>query len=99
MRWQKLLRWVIAAAGVSFAVFLYLRFDRKPAVTPAPLPEALPKGASYQSTMGPVGRQCRFDNGKEVSCISYSKFTQYTDSEKDGKKMLEVTSIEEKSKK
>jgi hypothetical protein len=58
---------VIAVAGVSFAVLLYLRFDRKPPVEPAPVPEALAKNVSYQSEMSPKGEQCRFENGKEVS--------------------------------
>ncbi len=79
MRWQKALRWVIAVAGVSFAMFLYLRFDRKPPVAPAPVPEALAKNVSYQSEMSPKGEQCRFENGKEVSCVSYTKFTHFTD--------------------
>ena len=90
MRWQKWLRWVIAVAGVSFAVLLYLRFDRKPPVAPAPVPAALPKDASYQSTMSAGGRQCRFENGKEISCISYTKFTHFTD----GSRIIEQPKFE-----
>jgi lipopolysaccharide export system protein LptA len=56
-----------------------VRFDRRPPVAPAPDPAALPKDAAYQSTMADGGRQCRTDNGKEVSCISYAKSTQFTD--------------------
>lgn len=90
MRWQKGLRWLIALAGVSFAVLLYLRFDRKPAVAPAPVPAALPKNASYQSTMSAGGRQCRFENGKEISCVSYTKFTHFTD----GSRIIEQPKFE-----
>lgn len=85
MRWQQGLRWLFAAAGVSFAVFLYLRFDHKPPVPQAPLPPKLDPGASYQSTMAPNGEQCRFVDGKEVSCLSYLKFTQMND----GRRIIE----------
>ena len=85
MRWQQGLRWLIAAAGVSFAVYLYLHFDHRKPVAHAPLPPALPSGASYQSKMGPKGKQCRFDNGKEISCISFTEFTQYND----GRRVIE----------
>ena len=90
MRWQQGLRWVIAAAGVAFAVFLYVRFDRRPPVAPPPAPAPLPKDASYQSTMGSNGRQCRFDQGKEVSCVSFTKFTQFTD----GRRVIENPKFE-----
>lgn len=90
MRWQQGLRWAFAAAGVSFAVFLYVRFDKKKAVPQAPLPAALPAGASYESKGGPVVRQCRFDNGKEVSCVSYSRFLQMTD----GRRIIENPKFE-----
>ena len=90
MRWQQGLRWLIALAGVSFAVFLYFRFDRKPAAPRAPLPAALPKDASYESKMSPGGRQCRFDNGKEVSCVSFRKFTQFND----GRRVIEQPKFE-----
>ena len=90
MRWQQGLRWLIAMAGISFAVFLYLRFDHKAPVAKAPLPPPLPLGASYESKMGPGGRQCRFENGKEVSCVSFTKFTQYND----GRRVIEQPKFE-----
>jgi lipopolysaccharide export system protein LptA len=90
MRWQQWLRWVFAAAGISFAVLLYLRFDRKPATPQAALPPALPSGVSYQSKMSPGGKQCRFDNGKEVSCVSYDRFLQMTD----GRRVIEGVKFE-----
>lgn len=90
MRWQRGLRGLIAVAGMAFAIFLYLRFDRRGDTTPPAAPEALPQDASYQSTMAAGGRQCRFDNGKEVSCVSYTKFTQFTD----GRRVIENPKFE-----
>lgn len=81
---------MIAAAGVSFAVLLYVRFERRAPVAAPPLPAPLPKDASYQSTMAPGGRQCRSENGKEISCVSYAKFTQFTD----GRRIIEQPRFE-----
>jgi lipopolysaccharide export system protein LptA len=90
MRWTQVLRWVVALAGVAFAVFLYLRFEKKPVVPQAPVPPALPLGASYESKMGPGNKQCRYKDGKEVSCVSFTKFTQYND----GRRVIEQPRFE-----
>jgi lipopolysaccharide export system protein LptA len=90
MRWTQVLQWSMALAGVSFAVFLYLRFERKPVVPQAPLPPALPLGASYEAKMGAKDRQCRFKDGKEVSCVSFTKFTQFND----GRRVIEQPKFE-----
>jgi len=79
VRWQRPLRWGIAVAGLGFAVFLYARFERKPATPAAPLPPKMPGGASYESAMSPDAKQIRYKDNKEVSAVSYSHMVQFTD--------------------
>lgn len=85
MRWQRPLRWGIAAAGLGFAVLLYVRFERKPVTPAAPLPPKMAEGASYQSAMLPGAKQVRLKDNKEISSVSYSKLVQFAD----GRRVIE----------
>lgn len=90
MRWQRPARYAIAVAGLGFAALLYVRFDRKPAVPAAPLPQKLADGASYQSVMSPGGKQVRYKDGVEVGAVSYATLTQFTD----GRRVIEKPRFE-----
>lgn len=85
MRWQRPLRWGIAAAGLGFAALLYVRFERKPAAPPAAPPPKMAEGASYQSSMLPGAKQVRLKDNKEISAVSYSKLVQFAD----GRRVIE----------
>lgn len=77
MRWQKVLRIVIAIGGLGFAGLLYTRYEKKPEVAPAPLPPRMAAGASFQSVMSPGGEQIRYQGEKEILRFGYTKLLQF----------------------
>lgn len=79
MRWQRILRFVIALAGLGFAWLLYSRYDHKGTTQQAAVPPPMEPGATYQSAMSPGRDSIRYKNNVEVGRWSYAMMRQFAD--------------------
>lgn len=77
MRWQRPVRWMVAVAGVSTAVMLYVQTRERPAVDRPPVATPADPEATVQSAEGTT---IRYGSGGEIEfSISYNAVRQYAD--------------------